>query len=42
MLIRIVPDCDLFRGDSEYGTAIAIWEMLHNSNKTGRNGIGSI
>jgi len=24
MLIRIVPDCDLFRGDSEYGTAIAI------------------
>jgi hypothetical protein len=24
-------DCDFFRRDSEYGTPVAIWEMLHNS-----------
>jgi hypothetical protein len=29
--IRIVPDRDLFQGGSEYGTPVAIWEMLHNS-----------
>jgi hypothetical protein len=31
MLIRIGPDCDFVRGDSEYGTPVAIREMLHNS-----------
>jgi hypothetical protein len=29
--IRIGPDCELFREDSEYGIPVAIWEMLHNS-----------
>jgi hypothetical protein len=31
MLIRIGADCVFVRGDSEYGTPVAIWEMLHNS-----------
>jgi hypothetical protein len=31
MLIRIGPHCDVVRGDSEYGTPVAIREMLHNS-----------
>ena len=31
MLIRIGEDTDLFQGDSEYGTPVAIREMLHNS-----------
>jgi hypothetical protein len=31
MLIRIGPDSTVVGGDSEYGTPIAIWEILHNS-----------
>jgi hypothetical protein len=31
MLIRIGADTDFFRGDSEYGTPVAILEMLHTS-----------
>jgi hypothetical protein len=31
MLMKIGPDSKLVRGDSAYGTPIAIREMLHNS-----------
>jgi hypothetical protein len=31
MLIRIGPDSKIVRGDSEYGTPVAICEMLPNS-----------
>ena len=30
MLLKIGPDSKILRGDSEYGTPVAIREMLHN------------
>jgi hypothetical protein len=33
ILVRIGVVCVFFLGDSEYGTPVAIWEMLHNSKK---------
>jgi hypothetical protein len=30
-MIKIGPDSKIVRGDSEYGTPVAIREMLHNT-----------
>jgi hypothetical protein len=37
ILVRIGAGCVLFRGDSEYGTLVAIWEIMHNIKKTPTN-----
>jgi hypothetical protein len=42
ILIRIGPEWKIVRGDSGYGTPLAIWEMLHNSQKPNLIGIDSI